>query len=73
MESEMNKCVFCGAELVHESEMPCNEISDYDEDDSAVCYYMSCPRCGRFYEIWEPKREEREKDYKEYWGYGDNG
>lgn len=40
---------------------------EYREDDVAVVDYYNCERCGRSYEIFEPREEERDTDYAEYW------
>ena len=39
----------------------------YREDDVAVVDYYNCERCGRSYEIFEPREEERDTDYAKYW------
>ena len=66
--------MYCGAELNCESECAASERSDnYDALDGAVIAYFSCPKCGRYYEVWEPNKSERDGEYKEFWGHGDNG
>lgn len=71
MEIEKNnfKCFFCGGNLIWESDFNANEVAgdDYEDDDFAVASYFTCQNCGRFYEIREPNKEERETTYKDYW------
>ena len=68
MENEGLKCLFCGGDLIWDSDTDAQErYADYEEDDAAVVSYYPCSKCGRDYEIAEPRREERETEYKEYW------
>ena len=47
-------------------------MGEYDDDDEAVVNYFHCLHCGRDYEIVDPVREEREKNYTDYWVSGKN-
>lgn len=67
---EDKRCIYCGAAMVWNSSVDCCERSDYDDDDTAVIDFYECPVCGRWYEIWDPPREEREREYKDYWMNG---
>ena len=33
----------------------------------AIVRYYECSKCGRDFEIYDPTKEKRESDYKEYW------
>ena len=62
------KCPFCDGDLIWNSDCDVQELcDDYDEDDTAIASYYLCSRCGRDYEIIEPKEEDRMGEYKEYW------
>ena len=61
------KCLFCGAEMNISGQENCCDHGDYEEDDPALITFMQCPNCGSDYEIWDPRQEEREGDYKPYW------
>ena len=62
------KCPLCGGMLVWGGDNDAHEVSDmYDVDDGAVASNYTCQQCGRYIEIIEPPKEEREGEYKEYW------
>ena len=66
-------CVLCGGHLAWDSSSDAKEIlGEYDDDDEAVVNYFHCLHCGRDYEIVDPVREEREKNYTDYWVSGKN-
>lgn len=62
------RCVFCGGLLSFEgSEMVGTWRTGYENDEVAQVNYVRCRCCGRDYEIFDPTKEERETDYKDYW------
>ena len=70
MDSEKieQRCIFCGGELSFDGEEPVGSWrSGYANDDKAMLHYVRCKKCGRDYEVFDPTKEEREEDYKEYW------
>lgn len=70
--SGMLRCIFCGGELRWESDADAYDVSDmYSDEDGGVCGFYTCTRCGRFYEVLDPPREERETRYRDYWNYGE--
>lgn len=62
-----NRCFFCGNELIWNSDYNLSDLWDADENDDGVASFYHCPVCGRHYEIYDPPKEERENEYKEYW------
>ena len=61
-------CFFCSEEVRWNSDANANEIlAGYDEDDTAVVSFFTCPRCGRSYRVADPSQEERENEYREYY------
>lgn len=69
-ESPHLKCPFCDGDLIWGSDSDASDVcGEYEEDDAAVVSYYLCSRCGRDYEIFEPRREDREGAYKEYWNH----
>lgn len=67
------KCLFCGGDLIWSSDCNATDVcADYSEDDSAVCSFYICSRCGRDYEIIEPPQEERDQLYNNYWNKIEN-
>lgn len=62
---EDKQCLYCGATLNFTGQEECNNHGDYQDDDFAMIDYYNCPKCGRTYEVWEPKAEDRE--HLEYW------
>ena len=68
MESDKLTCIFCGGDLSWDSEENASDISPhYDGDDEAIVHFIHCRKCGRYYEIYDPTKDEREGDYKDYW------
>ena len=68
MEDGKPRCIFCGGELIWNSDTNLEEIcSEAQEDDGGVVSFYTCSKCGRSYEICEPIKEERETTYKDYW------
>ena len=70
MEKEDNhmKCLYCGEDLVWDSDEHANVMSsDYEGDDVATVHFMHCSHCGRSYEVIDPVKEEREGNYAGYW------
>ena len=66
-------CVICGGHLAWDSSADAAECyGEFEGDDEAVINFFHCLRCGRDYEIVDPVKEEREKNYAEYWGNGEN-
>ncbi len=66
------KCLFCGGDLCWNSDANASETyAEYTEDDTAVISYYTCMKCGRSYEISEPNKEDRKREYKEYWENGE--
>ena len=64
----MPHCYFCGNVLIQDdSQMCADRFDDYKGDELAMVYYSHCPKCGRSYEIVDPPKDERDRDYKEYW------
>ncbi len=62
------KCPLCGGTLIWGGDANACELSDmYDDDDEAISSNYTCQRCGRFFEIYDPPKEEREEQYREYW------
>ena len=62
------KCLFCGGDLAWDSDANASDaFGEYGEDDSAVVSYYHCVTCGRDYEICEPRKEDRETIYKDFW------
>ena len=62
------KCPFCDGDLIWSSDANASDVSDeYQEEDTAVVSYYLCSCCGRDYEIFEPNKEAREGQYKDYW------
>lgn len=63
-----DKCPFCGGQLSHDGEEAVGSWREgYEGDDEALIHYMRCRKCGRDFEVFDPTKEERETDYKEYW------
>lgn len=63
------KCFVCGAALVWDNDNNASDVYEtYEGDDEAVVTSYHCPRCGYMYEVLCPPREERENEYKEYYG-----
>lgn len=61
-------CFFCGEEVRWNRDANANEIlTGYDEEDTAVVSFFTCPRCGRSYRVADPSQEERENEYREYY------
>ena len=61
-------CYFCGSTLIQDdSQMCADRFDDYKGDELATVHYSHCPKCGRSYEIVDPPKDERDRDYKEYW------
>ena len=64
-------CPYCGGRLKwSNTDMATDLCEEYREDDVAVVDYYNCECCGRRYEIFEPKEEERDTDYAKYWNGG---
>ena len=64
----MPRCYFCGNVLIQDDSQMCAErFDDYKGDELAMVHYSHCPKCGRSYEIVDPPKDERDRDYKEYW------
>ena len=64
----MPHCYFCGNVLIQDdSQMCADRLDDYKGDELAMAHYSHCPKCGRSYEIVDPPKDERDRDYKEYW------
>lgn len=61
------RCLFCGGELVWDSDFNLNEVRDADDDDNGVLSVYHSSVCGRDYEISDPVKSERETTYKDYW------
>ena len=65
------KCPFCGGDLLWCSDAAESDVSlEYDENDTAIVYYLTCQRCGRDYEVFDPPTDARMNEYKDYWLYG---
>ena len=62
------KCFYCGTSLGWEDDANIADLLDLDLDEYGTVSFFHCPNCGRSYEIYEPLREEKENDYKDYWG-----
>lgn len=62
------RCHFCGNELILDDSKMCADVNvDYEGDEEAMVHFSHCPKCGRSYEIFDPTKKERDRDYKEYW------
>ena len=62
------KCPFCNGNLIWSSDSNASDVCDeYDESDTAVVSYYLCSKCGRDYEVFEPKESDRMGEYKDYW------
>ena len=62
------RCHFCGNELILDDSQMCSDLNvDYEGDEEAMVHFPHCPKCGRSYEIVDPPKDERDRDYKEYW------
>ena len=61
------RCHFCGNELILDDSQMCADVYDYEGDEEAMVHFPHCPKCGRSYEIVDPPKDERDRDYKEYW------
>lgn len=62
------KCPICGGDLVWGNDFDACDVSDnYEKDDGAVVSNYTCSKCGRYYEIYEPCKEEREGEYRDFW------
>lgn len=67
MNNEM-KCPLCGGNLqTAGSEQAANVRMEYQGDQSAKVRYYTCGKCGREYEIFDPTKDNREGQYREYW------
>lgn len=60
-------CCFCNAELIFAGSDMCCDVGDYADDDTALVMYFDCPKCGRNYEVRDPRKEDRESVYREYY------
>jgi len=66
------RCFLCGGPLCWNSDFDAYDVSDmYEEDDYAVCGFYTCTCCGRYYEVLDPPREERDTTYRKYWHDGE--
>ena len=64
----MPRCYFCGNVLIQDdSQMCADRFDDYKGDKLAMVHYSHCPKYGRSYKIVDPPKDERDRDYKEYW------
>ncbi len=62
------RCIFCGGKLSFDGqELVGTWRKGYGGDKTAMLHYIRCKECGRDYEVFDPTKEERENDYKEYW------
>ena len=62
------KCPYCGGKMMWGSDANASDIcEEYEENDTAVVSYYICSRCGRDYEIFDPKESDRKGEYKNYW------
>ena len=67
-EDERNyHCLFCGGDLIWDSDENLDTVSGCEDDDEGIVTFYTCSNCGRFYEIADPQKEDRETTYKEYW------
>lgn len=67
MEKEMI-CPICGGKLANAGREPAANVKmEYQGDSQAIVRYYECSKCGRDFEIYDPTKEKRESDYKEYW------
>lgn len=62
----MFRCFFCYHEVIWDNDFMLSEVSDIDDDEAIVSYYL-CPFCGRSYEVSEPLKEEKADEYSDYW------
>ena len=68
MKEEKLRCLFCGGELIWDSDANIEDVHcDAQDGDGGVATYYTCSKCGRSYEICDPIKEERETIYKDYW------
>ena len=62
------RCHFCGNELILDDSQMCSDVNvDYEGDEEAMVHFSHYPKCGRSYEIVDQPKDERDRDYKEYW------
>ena len=62
------RCLFCHGELVLYGTEMGYDVSDYfEEGEDAMVYYLACRVCGRDYEVVDPLKEDKRKQFKEYW------
>lgn len=63
------RCFICGSKLIWDNSNNASDVYEaYDGDNEAVVSMYHCPRCGYMYEALCPPREERENEYREYYG-----
>ena len=53
--------------MIYSGNDMCCDVGDYADDDTALVMYFDCPKCGRNYEIRDPRKEERETLYSEFY------
>ena len=67
-EDDRIKCPLCGGTLIWGGDNDACDLSDmYDDDDGAIMGNYTCSQCGRYIEIIDPPRTEREGRYRDYW------
>lgn len=68
MDKKNLKCPFCGGDLIWGNDFEACDLYDYySEDDGAIVSNYKCSLCGRNYDVYEPRKDERETTYKDYW------